>query len=122
MDSTDGEDDIGDGERLLAILVGMILGSVLFSNVNVSGLMHPRPGRASGTETLLMPVSPERLTLQEGTSRTRMQCLDLRMWSQPATRLPPTNAFAFRSAAVSVPDPISTQEWNHAACLEAPCC
>lgn len=123
MDNTDGEDDIGNGERLLAILVGMILGSIVFSNVNVSGLMRPRPGRAPGTETLLMPTSPDSLTLQQGTSQRHMQCSDRRIWRQPDTRLPPRNPFSFRSAALSIPDSISSREWDYAAaCLEAPCC
>jgi hypothetical protein len=121
MDNTGGEDDIGNGERLLAILAGMILGSMVFSNVNVTDLMHPRPGRAPGTEALLIPASADSLTLQPDTSQRHMQCSDRSIWRKPDTRLPHKNPFSFRSVASS--DSIASREWDYdAACLEAPCC
>lgn len=121
MDNTGGEDDIGNGERLLAILVGMILGSMVFSNVNVSNLIHPRPARAPGTEARLMPMSADSLTLQSDTRQRHMQCSDRRIWRQPDARLPVKNSCSFCSAASS--DSLASLELDYnVACLEAPCC
>lgn len=121
MDHTGGKDAIRNGERLLAILAGMILGSMVFSNVNVSDLMHPRPGRAPGTEALLVPTSTDSLTLQPDTSQRHMQCSSRSIRRKPDTRVPLKNPFSFRSAASS--DSIASREWDYdAACLEAPCC
>ncbi len=50
-------EDIGGTERLVAILAGMLLGWILFWNVDLSGL-RPRPGVASAADSLTVDALP----------------------------------------------------------------